>query len=758
MNWPIFAHLPRAFALFACLMLLSSTALAALEWPQEITVSEGTIVVYQPQPEKLSGNVLSGRAAISLESGGQEGPVFGAMWFTARIDTDRDTDTALVRDLRVESVRWPDSNDASEQRFTAIVEGAMPQAGFEISMERLAASLASAEIEQQSLAQLKSDPPKIVFSDELAVLLLYDGEPRFSPIENSPYERALNTPFAVVRHAQNKTCYLTSGAYWYQSNDPLGPWSAADQPPADLVQNMPPPDSDQPQPATPPVIVVATEPTELIATDGRPNWTSLAGGELLYVENTETPWLRELATNNMYLLLSGRWFRSKSEAGPWTFVRADELPPSFQDIPPASDIGGLRTSVAGTEEADDAIRDAAIPQTAAIKRSEASLTVEYDGAPKFESIEGTAVSYAVNTGAQVLLIGGRYYAADNGVWFTSAAATGPWVVADDVPEDEIAQIPPSSPVYNTTHVHVYQSTPDIVYVGYTPGYLWSFPYYGVPVYGTGWYYPPYYGRWYYPRPATWGFNVGYNPWTGWSFGLSWSNGFFRFGVGWGGGYGGYYRPWGCCGGWYGGGYRGPVFINTGDINIGNNVNIGNRVGSGNLDVRANNLYRDKAQKANVARTRDTRPATQEARDRVAGADRPATRPATAATQRPADRKNDVFTDREGNVYRKTDGGWQKNEGKNWSNVPSTADIDRARPAAKPAARPATQPSTRPSTGSGLNYDRGSMQDVRQSSGYSRPNSGYNRASSLDRQNYSRQRTSTRNQQYRAQQPATGRRR
>ena len=129
------------------------------------------------------------------------------------------------------------------------------------------------------------------------------------------------------------------------------------------------------------------------------------------------------------LLLSGRWFRSKSEAGPWTFVRADELPPSFQDIPPASDIGGLRTSVAGTEEADDAIRDAAIPQTSAIKRSEASLTVEYDGAPKFESIEGTAVSYAVNTGAQVLLIGGRYYAADNGVWFTSAAATGPWVRA-----------------------------------------------------------------------------------------------------------------------------------------------------------------------------------------------------------------------------------------------------------------------------------------------------------------------------------------
>jgi hypothetical protein len=131
---------------------------------------------------------------------------------------------------------------------------------------------------------------------------------------------------------------------------------------------------------------VATEPTELIATDGKPSWKSLTGGEILYVENTETPWLRQLATGNMYVLLSGRWYRSKSTSGPWTFVRADELPAGFKEIPPASDIGGLRASVAGTDEADEAQLDAQIPQTTAIKRSEAKLEVQYDGAPKFEAI------------------------------------------------------------------------------------------------------------------------------------------------------------------------------------------------------------------------------------------------------------------------------------------------------------------------------------------------------------------------------------
>jgi len=668
----------------------SPAAFAALEWPQEIVAPEGSILVYQPQPESLAGNVLSGRAAIALEFEGQAEPVFGAMWFTARLDTDRDSDTVIVRDVRVERVAWPDSKDAAEQRFTAIVEGAVPEAGFEMSMERLSASLETAEIVQKSLEQLNTDPPDIVFREELAVLLLFDGKPRFTEIEGSPYERAMNVPMAVVCKKGGKPCWLSSGTFWYEAKQPLGPWTPTASPPADLVRMMPEPESSEAAPASPPAIVAATEPTELIATDGKPQWTSLAGGELLYVQNTESPWLRELATGNMYLLLSGRWYRSKAADGPWVFVKPDELPASFAAIPPASDIGGLRTSVAGTPEAEDAVRDAAIPQTAAIKRSEASLTVEYDGKPQFEKIKGTEVAYAVNTGAQVLEIGGRYYAVDNGVWFVADAATGPWVVADSVPEDKIAEIPPSAPVYNTTHVHVYDSTPDVVYVGYTPGYMWSFPYYGVPVYGTGWRYPPYYGRWYYPRPPTWGFNVGYNPWTGWNFGLSWSNGFFSFGMSWGGGYGGYYRPWGCCSGWYGGGYRGPVVINTGDINIGNNINIGNRTEINNrignnpqignrIENNRQNIY---GRPENRARNADRATVARDLKQ---------ARPATG-------RANDVFADRSGQVARRDGDTWQTREGGQWKDA--AASQPAARPAAKPAAKPtapAQRPATRPAT-------------------------------------------------------------
>jgi hypothetical protein len=651
--------------LHALLLLLLTTGLSlwslgaqATDWPQEITAPEGTIVIYQPQPESLNGNVLTGRAAMSFESAGnKKTPVFGAFWFSAKIDTDTDNDSATIRDVRVTKVRWPDVTDAKAERFTKIVEGAIPTAGYEISMARLSASLASAIREQKSLADLKNDPPKIIFSEQLAVLLIYDGAPRFFPVENSDYERVLNTPYAVARNTKTKLVYLSSGTWWYVAQDPLGPWKPLMVPPEDLVKMLPAADKHTQAQTRMPAIVVATEPTELIVSDGKPEWTSLTGGQLLYVKNTETPWLREVASGDMYVLLSGRWFRASGADGPWTFVRPDRLPASFKDIPPDSDIGGVRVSVAGTDEADNAVLDAQIPQTAAIKRKEARLEVKYDGEPRFEKISGTSVSYAINTATQVLEIDGRYYAVDNGVWFTSAKALGPWLVADKIPEEEIQKIPPSAPVYNVTYVHIYETTPEVVYVGYTPGYLWSYPYYGVPVYGTGWYYPPYWGTIYYPRPPTWGMHVGYNPWTGWNMGLSWSNGFVTVGIGWSGGYG-HYPPSHCCGGFYGGGYHPqPVRINTGDINIGNSVGGGNR-NQVNPNIKNNG-------KNNIQNNPGKNNIYNRAENKTRVADRSGAQAGTKQARAASGRENNVYADRNGNIAQRSGDQWQTRDQGSW---------------------------------------------------------------------------------------------
>jgi hypothetical protein len=683
--------------ILALIFFFAANIVSAGQWPQELTLEGGTIVTYQPQPEALEGKTLTGRAAMSIELEGDENPIYGVFWFSSTIDTDRGEDTVSISDVHVTKVAWPDSKDTGEQRFSQVAAKALEGAVFEASLSGLTAALSVSDKVKESLEDINNEPPDIQFTQKLSVLLLFDGKPIFQELESSPYERGVNTPLAVVRDTRDQQYYLTSGSLWYQANAALGPWQSTTSPPADLVAMIP--KSDDPAPVAIPAIVSATDPTELIVTAGKPEWTSLEGGKLLYVQNTETPWIRDLASGNMYLQLSGRWFRAGSEKGPWTFVRADKLPEGFKEIPPASDIGGVRTSVAGTDEANEAVADAQIPQTTAIKRDEASLEIEYDGSPKFEGIEGTDVAYGVNTSSQVLRIDGKYYAVDAGVWFVSSSATGPWAVADSVPSDKIAEIPPSSPVYNTTYVTIYDSTPEVVYVGYTPGYMWSYPYYGVPIYGTGWYYPPYYGRYYYPRAPTWGFHVGYNPWTGWNFGVSWGGPFLRVGVVWGGGYHRGFYPGRCCASIYGGGFRhNDININTGDINIGNNVSIGNRDKLENnfsTDQRRDNIYNsDKnrhrnADKATVASNRQV------------------------ARSNPS-RKNDLYAGSDGQVARRDADQWQVRQDNKWQNVdrdkPSTGNISKPAEVSRPVDRstPAHDPVKRPDTSHRSEFNHSSM--------------------------------------------------
>ena len=62
----------------------------------------------------------------------------------------------------------------------------------------------------------------------------------------------------------------------------------------------------------PPAIVVATQPTELIVTEGAPELAPLEGTELLYMTNTEDDVLLEIDGQRYFLVLSGRWFASTS--------------------------------------------------------------------------------------------------------------------------------------------------------------------------------------------------------------------------------------------------------------------------------------------------------------------------------------------------------------------------------------------------------------------------------------------------------------
>ena len=440
-------------------------------WPKQLDVAEGKIIIYQPQPETLEGNILKGRAAVSVTPKGKAEPIFGALWFESQVDIDRDARQVRVLSSKIPRVRLADVSEENQKLFVSIVEREMGSVPMTLSYDRLLASLDAAAAEKKTAEGLKHDPPAIVFETMPAILVVCDGEPELREAGAAGVMKVVNSPFFMALHGPSKTYWLFGGTRWYGAVDPRSEWKPNPAPPSEVVQvhqqelaatgadpnAKPEPEKDKRIPK----IIFATEPTELIVADGEPKFTPLPGNALLYMSNTESDVFMEVGGQQYYVVLSGRWFRGASMNGPWEFVRSDQLPAGFADIPEKSAKGQVRTFVAGTQEAEEAVMDAAVPQTAAIQRNEAKVEVTYDGEPQFKPVPKTTIEYAVNSPQAVLHIGTQYYVCDNAVWFVGPSPKGPWAVADSVPP-EVQTIPPESPVHHVKYVQVYATTPQVV--------------------------------------------------------------------------------------------------------------------------------------------------------------------------------------------------------------------------------------------------------------------------------------------------------
>ena len=664
-------------------------------WPRAIAVENGSVEIFQPQIESFQGDQLAARAAVAWTPKGRP-PAFGVVWVQARVSIDKVAGDVALQDVTVERVRFASMSKEQEQQGRALLEREIPTWDLNLSVLELEASIAVNEKEVQSSEALDFTPPRMIFSQEPAVLVLFDGAPIERPVESTGLRRVVNTPMLVLFDPATRTYYLSGGKFWYAAPAATGPFApvAAPSPAvgAFFARNPPPPielegDPEEQaaekavlEPSTPPRIVVATEPTELFVFEGAPQYRPV-GEEayLLYVANTESHVLVDVQSGETYVLASGRWFRAQSLDGPWLNVPPDELPGPFRDIPADSDIGDVRTFVAGTEEAADAVADSLIPQTAEIRRDQ-QFQAAYDGPPQFQKIEGTELSYAVNTPDAVVLDAGRYWACDQGVWYTAPAAEGPFVVADQRPP-HIDQVPPTVHIYHTRYVYVYRSTPQVVFVGHTPGFVGVYRHRGVVVFGTGFVYRPWIGPTvFFARPTTFGVRVVYNPWTGFGFVVSPATPFIVVGV--------HFHPvWGPRPrppGWWGPVVYRPVFI------VPPSRHGWHRPPPGFRPPPPMMRPPPGARPPPVSRPPPPRPQAPSARPPAAGArpgvppgqrpgsniynqaqNRPrnAERPVAQAprpTPQPIDRPNNVFADRSGNVYRQTDrGNWERNTRQGW---------------------------------------------------------------------------------------------
>jgi len=624
-------------------------------WPKEIELQKYTFIIYQPQPQGLQGNKLKVLTAISLESNSNPEPVFGAMWFEAQVSVDKSNNKASLDNFKLTKLQFTYDDKKKIEELRKLIESRMPQFSFDMSYQKLLSTLEIKNVQNRESQDIKTEAPHIIVTQEPSILISIDGKPRMKPVENSELFRVINTPYTIIMDSSKNKYYLNADEdTWYSASDLTAEWSVDKSVPKNIASLIQKDENEEENKyvklhlGTIPKIIVATKPTELISCDSKPEFTPIDKTTLMYVSNTESDLFMEMKSKVYYVLLAGRWYESKSLDSGWKYIKSNKLPKTFSDIPSSSDSSNVLYAIAGTPESQDAVLDAQIPQTAIIDRKTATLKVEYDGKPEYKKIEGTSLSYAINTQTPVIVSKNHYYACDNAVWFQSESADGVWKVATSI-DKEIYAIPTNSPMYSITFVKIYKVTDDSVYVGYTAGYTNSYIYNETIVYGTGYSYEPWYGNHYYPQASPWGFNMRWSPWYGWGFGMSYSSGPFSFMIGGGGWYGRgywghapYYR--------YGAGYaRGRVDGFRQGYEKGKLAGKRPDIGKGSKRAKGDkNLYNSKRNKDRVKKTRD----------RKAGGDR-------FKSSRDTSRKNNVFADKKGNVHRKTDNGWEKRNSSGW---------------------------------------------------------------------------------------------
>jgi hypothetical protein len=505
-------------------------------WPVQVTDNGRTFLIYQPQVDKWENNRLEGRSAVSVRNDASGQQNFGVVYFSARTELDQGSRTVTVRDAVVSKADFPAVTTGVDD-YLSVLRPQFAAHSWQVAQDRLQSDMEIDRLAQQSSMQpLKNDPPRMLYSERPAVLVPIDGNPALRPVADTGLLRVANTRALILQDKATSRYYLFVADHWMESRGLEGPWSVAANPSAQLEQarqlatqqdQVDLLQADAGDGAVTPasvVVFVSTTPTELLQTDGPAQYSPIERTQLLYVTNSPNKLFLDLRTQNHYALISGRWYRATTLAqGPWSYVPVASLPTDFAMIPAEHPTESVRAAVPGTPQAREAVIANTVPQVATVARSTAHLEITYDGNPVFQPIEGTALQNAANSPVPVIRVSeASFYALDNGVWFVASSPFGPWTVTSYVPS-VIYSIPRSSPLYNVTYVRVYDATPEVVYVGYTPGYVGSYVSSDdVVVYGTGWPYRPWIGSVWYGAPVTWGFGFSFfyswwdpYPWHSW---------------------------------------------------------------------------------------------------------------------------------------------------------------------------------------------------------------------------------------------------
>ena len=494
-------------------------------WPRGYSLpSEAQLVIYEPQisswPDQKQ---LVALAAVSYVARGEQKPALGTLKLEAQTEVALAERLVKFSKLKIAETNFQTLSKEKTQEIVTAIEKNLPEEDRVIALDRVLAFVDKSTINPKNVQGLKSDPPRIIISQTPAILVSFDGDPIWSPIKDNELKFAVNTNWDIFQHEPTGLYYLRNDTSWLRATDLQGYWSRAGKLP-DSFNKLPDDENWKDVKANLsgtaakvlPKVYVTNDPSELIYIEGTPKYVAVPNTGLLWISNTEADLFRMGENGPVYYLVAGRWFTAPGLGGHWTFA-TPSLPEDFRRISVEHPRSRVLASVPGTQQAAEAVLLAEIPQFARVNKKEiAAPDVIYQGDPQYTQISGTALQRAANTDKQIIKVGETYYMCYQGIWFQSNSPKGPWTLAESVPRD-IYNIPPSDPAYSVTYVTVQDDDDDddwVTYAAYA-GYTGLMIGWGCAMWGTGWYYPPYYyGGIYYPYWRTYGYGAWYNPYTG----------------------------------------------------------------------------------------------------------------------------------------------------------------------------------------------------------------------------------------------------
>jgi hypothetical protein len=668
-----------AFLFFTTFFLVSEEKPQALTWPRVYSTAGAQITVHQPQiTDWKNYTKLHAESAIEVNLAGVDKGIFGALYFNVETKVNVDKRLAALENLKIAKIHFPNSDKTlTKQCQEAVTKALSNRPRIVVSMDRLIES-ANKTKETQKSVDVNYEAPNIFYSEGNAILINILGPAKFKKLADSGLEFCINTNWDIILDPATKDYYLFYANSWLKTkNLKKGPWTPAEPLPKNFRKI---PDTDNWQavinaPIQParniPQVFFSESPAELIVSSGKAKFKDIPQTSLAYLENSKSDILFSKKTNLYYYLITGRWFQAAKLDGKWESA-LKKLPDDFKNIPDSHPKDHLRAAVAGTDDAEAALLMASIPKKATVQRT-TTVKVTYEGEPKFVLIKGTNVEYAVNTSYDVFKVKGTFYCCHKGVWFTAASPTGTWAVAIEIPKD-IYDIPSSSPKHHVTYVFIDGHTTEVVYISCTSGYYGCYVSHGVIVYGSGYsdcsdhddhwchyhYYPWYYsygcgirvdyykgdfyrGAHYYGPYGGAGGWAAYNPDTG-----TYKRGGFVYGPNAAVKFQRVYNP---DTGWRGAGYQAATPYNSWGKGV---------VSNGEKWVKAG--YKTDYDRGTVAGFKAS-----DGSKGIAFKDNDGNKGAIVK-----DKNGNVYVGKDGEIYRKGEGGWEK-RGENGSWAPFSSD-------------------------------------------------------------------------------------